>query len=46
MVPVPGCPRTNKEFYLCGSPAMIDACLILLRKKGVQDNAIFFDKFA
>jgi Na+-transporting NADH:ubiquinone oxidoreductase subunit F len=34
------------EVYLCGSPAMIDACLELLRRKNVPENRIFFDKFA
>jgi Na+-transporting NADH:ubiquinone oxidoreductase subunit F len=37
---------SNTEFYLCGSPGMIDACAKVLRAKGVADDVIFFDKFA
>ncbi len=33
------------EFYLCGGPGMIDACIAVLHKKGVTDDFIFFDKF-
>jgi Na+-transporting NADH:ubiquinone oxidoreductase subunit F len=34
------------EAYLCGSPFMIDACVTVLREKGVPDERIFFDKFS
>jgi len=34
------------EAYLCGSPAMIQACINVLRKKGITDNRIFYDAFA
>jgi len=34
------------EAYLCGSPAMIDACRNVLAQKGVTDDRIFYDKFA
>jgi len=34
------------EAYLCGSPAMIQACINVLRKKGVADSRIFYDTFA
>ena len=34
------------EAYLCGSPGMIDACVKLLRSKGLTEDRIFFDKFA
>ncbi|MBI2437666.1 MAG: 2Fe-2S iron-sulfur cluster binding domain-containing protein [Lentisphaerae bacterium] len=34
------------EAYLCGSPAMIQACIKVLREKGVSDNLIFYDAFA
>lgn len=34
------------EVYLCGSPAMIDACLNVLRRKKVSEDRIFYDKFA
>jgi len=33
------------EAYLCGSPAMIQACIRILRKKGVAKNRIFYDEF-
>jgi len=36
----------GKEFYLCGSPGMIDACVAIFTKKGASDDAIFYDKFA
>jgi Na+-transporting NADH:ubiquinone oxidoreductase subunit F len=35
----------TQEFYLCGSPAMIDACVELLRGKGATDDRVFYDKF-
>jgi Na+-transporting NADH:ubiquinone oxidoreductase subunit F len=35
-----------KEGYLCGSPGMLDACMNVMRKFGMSDNEIFFDKFA
>jgi Na+-transporting NADH:ubiquinone oxidoreductase subunit F len=31
--------------YLCGSPGMIDACLKVLRTKGMSDERIHYDKF-
>ena len=34
------------EAYLCGSPLMIDACIRVLRDKGMPESQIFFDKFA
>lgn len=36
---------TPKEFYLCGPPPMIDAALIVLKKKGIPPENILFDKF-
>lgn len=36
----------NGEVYLCGSPAMIEACREILRRKKVPDTRIFYDKFA
>jgi len=36
----------DKEFYFCGNPHMIDACLAILRRRGVAEDCIFFDKFA
>jgi Na+-transporting NADH:ubiquinone oxidoreductase subunit F len=36
----------NTEAYLCGSPLMIDACIEALRKKGIPDSLIYYDKFS
>ena len=36
---------SNTEFYLCGSPGMIDACVKVIHGKGVGNDLIFFDKF-
>lgn len=36
----------NLEAYLCGSPGMIEACVSVLKKKGVPEELIFYDKFA
>lgn len=33
------------EAYLCGSPGMIDAAVEVLKKMGVTENRIFYDKF-
>lgn len=35
----------NKQAYLCGSPGMINACLDVLKRKGLADSSIFYDKF-
>lgn len=37
---------SKSEAYLCGSPGMIDACLDVLRKHGLQEDRIYFDKFS
>ncbi len=37
---------SQMEGYLCGSPLMIDACVKVLRAKGMSETAIFYDKFA
>jgi Na+-transporting NADH:ubiquinone oxidoreductase subunit F len=34
------------EAYLCGSPGMIDAAIKVLKRLGVTENHIFYDKFA
>lgn len=34
------------EGYLCGSPAMVDMCVEILRDKGMPQERIFFDKYA
>ncbi len=36
---------SDKEFYLCGSPAMIDAALEMLQPKGLVEEHVFYDKF-
>jgi Na+-transporting NADH:ubiquinone oxidoreductase subunit F len=36
----------NTEAYLCGSPLMIDACVKVLREKGMPEALIYYDKFA
>ena len=35
----------NIEAYLCGSPGMIDACIEVLKGKGVPEDLICYDKF-
>lgn len=37
---------SKAEGYLCGSPRMIDACIGVLKAKGVTPDRIFFDKFS
>jgi Na+-transporting NADH:ubiquinone oxidoreductase subunit F len=37
---------SGKEAYLCGSPLMIDACIKVLKAKGMAEDRIYFDKFA
>ncbi len=34
------------EVYLCGSPAMIEVCLEVLRRKKIPEVDIYYDKFA
>ena len=36
---------SGHEAYLCGSPGMIDACIKVLREKGMPEEHIYFDKF-
>jgi Na+-transporting NADH:ubiquinone oxidoreductase subunit F len=33
------------EAYLCGSPGMIDATVVVLKELGMVDENIFYDKF-
>lgn len=35
----------NKEAYLCGSANMIDSVVELLKKKGIPEELIYYDKF-
>jgi len=37
---------SGSEAYLCGSPLMIDACVKVLKAKGMPEDRIHFDKFA
>jgi Na+-transporting NADH:ubiquinone oxidoreductase subunit F len=34
------------EGYLCGSPGMIDAAIVVLKKLGMDEKKIYYDKFA
>jgi Na+-transporting NADH:ubiquinone oxidoreductase subunit F len=34
------------EAYLCGSPGMIDACIAVLKRLGVDPAKIYYDKYA
>lgn len=34
------------EAYLCGSPGMIDACISVLTKLGMDANKVYYDKFS
>jgi Na+-transporting NADH:ubiquinone oxidoreductase subunit F len=34
-----------KEAYLCGPPPMIDAAMVVLPRRGIRPEDIFFDKF-
>jgi len=36
----------DKEGYLCGSPGMLDACMMVMRKNEMKEEKIYFDKFA
>jgi Na+-transporting NADH:ubiquinone oxidoreductase subunit F len=33
------------DVYICGAPAMIQSCVDLLKKKGIPEDRIIFDKF-
>jgi Na+-transporting NADH:ubiquinone oxidoreductase subunit F len=35
----------NVDVYICGSPAMVDSCVEILKKKKIPGDRIFFDKF-
>ncbi len=37
---------SEMEAYLCGSPLMIDACVAVLKERGMPEDQIYFDKFA
>ncbi len=37
---------SGHEGYLCGSPGMIDAAVEVLKKQGMPEDKIYYDKFA
>ena len=37
--------KANIDVYICGSPAMVESCVDLLKKKGINEENIFYDKF-
>ena len=37
---------SKHEAYLCGSPGMIDASIAVLKKNGMPEGNIFYDKFS
>ena len=37
--------KADIDVYICGLPAMVKSCIDLLKKKGIPENRIFFDKF-
>jgi Na+-transporting NADH:ubiquinone oxidoreductase subunit F len=41
-------PKNDKgwEGYLCGSPGMINACINVMKKNGITEDKIYYDKFA
>ncbi|MCX7774530.1 MAG: 2Fe-2S iron-sulfur cluster binding domain-containing protein [Spirochaetaceae bacterium] len=39
-------PEAGWEGYLCGSPGMINACTNVMKKHGIVENKIYYDKFA
>ena len=36
---------SDKQGYMCGPTAMIDAAIVMLQKLGVEEKEIFYDKF-
>lgn len=37
--------QAQVEVYLCGSPGMIDAAIKVIKRKGITNENIFYDKF-
>jgi len=33
------------DVYICGSPEMVDSCLLILEKKAIPSEHVYFDKF-
>jgi len=38
--------KADVDVYMCGSPAVVDSCEELLKKKGIPPERIYYDKFA
>ncbi|MHB0896328.1 MAG: FAD-binding oxidoreductase [Spirochaetales bacterium] len=38
--------KKGLEGYLCGSPGMINACINVMKKNGMTEDKIYFDKFS
>jgi Na+-transporting NADH:ubiquinone oxidoreductase subunit F len=34
------------EVYICGSPEMVDSSWEALKKKGIAEEKVYFDKFS
>jgi len=34
------------DVYICGSAEMVESCFSLLKKKGIPEDQIYFDKFS
>jgi Na+-transporting NADH:ubiquinone oxidoreductase subunit F len=37
--------NASLDVYICGSPAMVDSCEVILKKKGIPQENIYYDKF-
>ncbi len=37
---------SHASAYLCGGPGMLNACCAVLKKLGISDDKVFFDKFS
>jgi Na+-transporting NADH:ubiquinone oxidoreductase subunit F len=37
--------NADVEVYICGSPVMVESCEEILKKKGISEDNIFYDKF-
>ena len=37
--------NANIDVYICGVPPMVQSCIDLLKKMGIPEDRIFFDKF-
>ena len=37
--------NANIQVYICGAPTMVDSCEETLKKKGIPEEHVFYDKF-